>query len=110
MTKHKWLTWASELQAIAQNGLTYSKDDFDQQRFKRILELASEIIAEHTNLDSSHITELFALEAGYMTPKLDVAYFSLDNLPELSKPRVTDKQIKMMYKHYLQPDLPTEFD
>jgi len=70
MTKHKWLTWASELQAIAQNGLTYSKDDFDQH----------------------------------------VAYFSLDNLPELSQPRVTDKQIKIMYKHYLQPDLPTEFD
>lgn len=41
---------------------------------------------------------------------LDVGFFTLDNLPALSTPRVTVEQIQMCYKHYHQRDLPTEFD
>ena len=32
----KWLEWAKELQFLAQAGLTYTKDDFDKERFERI--------------------------------------------------------------------------
>ena len=31
----KWLDWAKEIQSIAQNGLTYTKDIFDKERFER---------------------------------------------------------------------------
>lgn len=40
----------------------------------------------------------------------DVAFFSLESLPELSLPRVTKAQIERCYAHYCNPELPTEFD
>ena len=63
-----WLKWASELQAIAQNGLTYSKNIFDLQRFQAILSLSAEIMAEHTNVTHEQIINLFSTESGYATP------------------------------------------
>ncbi|MEH2378758.1 MAG: NUDIX hydrolase N-terminal domain-containing protein [Nostoc sp.] len=32
----KWLKWAQKLQAIAQNGLTYSEGIFDIERYKQL--------------------------------------------------------------------------
>ncbi len=70
-TEIKWLKWASELQAIAQNGLTYSKDIFDLQRFQAVSAISAEMMAEHTQTSYPLITNLFAKESGYATPKLD---------------------------------------
>ena len=39
-----------------------------------------------------------------------VEFFALDRLPELSTGRSNAEQIQRMYQHYLQPELPTEFD
>ena len=39
-----------------------------------------------------------------------VEFFALDQLPELSTGRSNVEQIKRMYEHYLNPQLPTEFD
>lgn len=73
MTKEmKWLDWAKEIQAIAQAGLAYTKDDFDRERFERLRELSREIIADYTETDFSKVKELFAGESGYQTPKVDV--------------------------------------
>jgi hypothetical protein len=33
----KWLQWASELQSIAQAGLTFSSDRYDLDRYEKIL-------------------------------------------------------------------------
>ena len=41
-----WLDWAMELQAIAQNGLAYTKDIYDKERFERIREISAEIISK----------------------------------------------------------------
>lgn len=70
--KHQWLHWASELQAIAQAGLTYSKNAFDLQRFQRIRTLAAEINAYQSFDDFEKVEALFATEDHYLTPKLDV--------------------------------------
>ena len=38
----QWLKWAKEVQAIAQNGLTYSSDrPFDAQRYESITRIGS---------------------------------------------------------------------
>jgi ADP-ribose pyrophosphatase YjhB (NUDIX family) len=37
-------------------------------------------------------------------------FFAEDALPELSLGRVTAQEIRMLFKHFRQPDLPTEFD
>lgn len=68
----KWLEWAKQLQAIAQAGLTYSKDVYDLERFELIRDMSVEILSEYTNMDHKTIKELFANETGYATPKVDV--------------------------------------
>lgn len=68
----KWLTWARELQAISQIGLTYTKDPYDKERFERLRQMAAEIMAEHSSTDMRRIEELFAAQSGYATPKVDV--------------------------------------
>lgn len=44
--EEKWLKWAMEIQAIAQNGLWYGKDEFDKERYTRLRELSVEILSE----------------------------------------------------------------
>ncbi|MCA1054085.1 NUDIX hydrolase [Rossellomorea aquimaris] len=68
----KWLQWAKELQSISQASLTYSKDVYDLERFKRIREISVEIMSTYTALNASKIKDLFANETGYATPKVDI--------------------------------------
>lgn len=76
-----WLNWARELQAIAQTGLAFSRDPFDQERYRSIRSLAARIMAEHSEIKLSRIEALFSQQAGYATPKVDVrgAAFSDDD-------------------------------
>lgn len=66
-----WLDWAVELQALAQAGLYYSKDPFDQERFQRIRDISAEMLAHKTALPLETVKDLFCGETGYQTPKLD---------------------------------------
>ena len=45
MENNKWLQWAIELQSLAQAGLTYGKDKFDQERYTRIREISAEMMS-----------------------------------------------------------------
>lgn len=62
---------AMELQSIAQNGLTYTKDKYDKERFERVREISAEIMAMKTGLPIEKVKNLFCSEEGYQTPKLD---------------------------------------
>jgi ADP-ribose pyrophosphatase YjhB (NUDIX family) len=68
----KWLEWASQLQSIAQAGLTYGADRYDLDRYEKIRSISVEILHEYTNIDHKKIRELFASETGYQTPKVDI--------------------------------------
>lgn len=50
--KDKLINMAVELQALAQAGLTYSKDKYDIERFERIREISAEILKEKSELNS----------------------------------------------------------
>ncbi|MFR3683733.1 MAG: NUDIX hydrolase N-terminal domain-containing protein [Enterococcus sp.] len=65
------LDWAIELQALAQAGLTYTKDPFDQERFERIRTIATEMLSVQSPIPVPKLRQLFAEEVGYPTPKLD---------------------------------------
>jgi ADP-ribose pyrophosphatase YjhB (NUDIX family) len=41
---------------------------------------------------------------------LDLGFFGPDALPALSRPRVTETQVRRMFAHLEQPELPTDFD
>ncbi|MGT2741844.1 NUDIX hydrolase N-terminal domain-containing protein [Streptococcus plurextorum] len=69
--KPNYLDWAIRLQALAQAGLTYSKDRFDIERFEEIRDIACQILVEPSGLPKEKVVELFAGETGYQTPKID---------------------------------------
>jgi ADP-ribose pyrophosphatase YjhB (NUDIX family) len=72
MSEPAWLVVGRELKAIAQIGLTFSEDAFDRQRYERIQELSAALIAQGSDGDAAKLLDLFRLDRGYATPKVDV--------------------------------------
>ena len=68
----KWLEWAQQLQAIAQNGFTYCGNLYDLERYGQVRQIAAAIMATHTNVEPTFVCNLFEREEGYATPKVDV--------------------------------------
>jgi ADP-ribose pyrophosphatase YjhB (NUDIX family) len=67
-----WLTWAKRLAALAQDGLTYSDNEYEIDRYQQIRQIAAEMMAAGSDLDAKALIELFSREQGYATPKVDV--------------------------------------
>ena len=72
MSDPDWLVWARELQAIAQTGLTFTRDPYDRERYEAIRSLAARMFEAHTDAPIDRIVALFSGETGYATPKVDV--------------------------------------
>ena len=71
----KWLQWARRIQALAQNGLAYTQNPFDIERYTALRLLAAEIIAAGADQPAGPIRDLLQAEVGpayYATPKVDV--------------------------------------
>src|SRR5215212_5926952 len=68
----QWLRWSRHLQAIAQDGLTYTRDSYDLGRYEQLRDLAAEILAAHSTGTLEEARDLLALEVGPATPKVDV--------------------------------------
>ncbi len=72
-TKHsRWIEWAQEIFSMSQAGLTYSQNPFDIERYKRLQEITAEMIASQSELEKESVLESFSMQAGYITPKIDV--------------------------------------
>ncbi len=68
----EWLAMARELQAIAQNGLAFTKEHFDTLRYRDLSALAAKMLAGLTHSTPEEIGDLLDGEAGYTTPKVEV--------------------------------------
>jgi ADP-ribose pyrophosphatase YjhB (NUDIX family) len=66
------LEWSRALQAIAQNGLLFSKAPYDRQRYEAVRGIAAQIMAAGSGEPLEAITGLFTAQTGYATPKVDV--------------------------------------
>ena len=75
----KIIEWAKELQSLAQAGLYYGKDVFDQERYQRIREISIEMMAERTGLSEDQIKDMFFVDHGYQTPKIDTRAVIIEN-------------------------------
>jgi ADP-ribose pyrophosphatase YjhB (NUDIX family) len=71
-TEPLWLTWARELQAMAQTGLTFSTDPYDLERYRRLRTLALQMMSHASDTPLERLEALFAQDLGYPTPKVDV--------------------------------------
>ena len=67
-----WFKWAREIQALAQTGLTFSENMYEKERNTRLMGLASEMMAAHSNLNQQELLENMLSQPGYATPKIDV--------------------------------------
>lgn len=67
-----------EVQTIARNGLHYTQDVYDRERYERLLSLATNSYGELLDLPEDAIRVQFARELGHITPKVgsDAAIFN----------------------------------
>lgn len=68
----QWLTWAQEIFSLSQSGITYSGNQYDIERYKRLQEITAEIIESQSVISKESALESFSMQAGYITPKVDV--------------------------------------
>lgn len=68
--RDRLLSWAVELQALAQTGLHYCRDKFDEERFTRIREISAEMVAFKGEIAVSEAKDIFCRDTGYQTPKI----------------------------------------
>jgi ADP-ribose pyrophosphatase YjhB (NUDIX family) len=61
-----------EIQALAQTGLEYSKDPYDQERYARLRTISFEMIRQLSDVPTADIERFFVPEKGYATPKVDL--------------------------------------
>ncbi len=72
LTENTLFAWASEIQSIGQNGLTFAQSEYDKQRYHQLLEIASHMMSSLSELPAQKILDLFVSQSGYATPKVDV--------------------------------------
>jgi ADP-ribose pyrophosphatase YjhB (NUDIX family) len=68
----KWLDWAREIQAISQTGKHYAENEYQLERYERLLEISAEIISKHSDIDDLELLNIFHRQIGYATPRIDV--------------------------------------
>ena len=66
------LEWAREAQAIAQNGLAFTRDPFDRERYTQLAELVAQLLSSALEISLGEARALWDGERGYATPKVDV--------------------------------------
>lgn len=66
------ITLAQRINAQAQNGLVYSDNNYDTDRYEDLLDISHSIIALLTNNELKKVTESCLVEKEYVTPKVDI--------------------------------------
>jgi ADP-ribose pyrophosphatase YjhB (NUDIX family) len=66
------LEWARKVQAIAQNGLAFTQDPFDRERYTQLQELVASILGSELEISLGKAKAFWDQEEGYATPKVDV--------------------------------------
>ena len=66
------LDWARKVRAIAQNGLLFTHDAFDRERYEKLQALTDSLVADELGLPVEEVKSLWKYDPGYVTPKVDV--------------------------------------
>ncbi len=117
---HRWTLpggWADVNEAPAE---AVTREIFEESGFEtkavKLLAVYDRTLQGHTPPMPYHVYKLFFLceliggEAQPSYETSEVAFFSENNIPELSRSRVLPHQIQRFFEHYRNRDLPTDFD
>ena len=71
------LALLDEIQTIARNGLAFSKDPYDRERYEKLMDLVAQKYEQILEISPEELKKRFASELGYITPKVgsDAAIF-----------------------------------
>lgn len=68
----KQVEWAQQIAALAKTGLHYTHNDYDGERYRALLDIAAQMLADAAHADAAEVALLLAADDGYITPKVDV--------------------------------------
>jgi ADP-ribose pyrophosphatase YjhB (NUDIX family) len=80
---------AVRVAALAQNGLTFSTNPFDIDRFEQLREVAAELLMVLTGRPAEELKAELGREVGYVTPKVEVRGVVVDDRNRLLLMRET---------------------
>jgi ADP-ribose pyrophosphatase YjhB (NUDIX family) len=95
-TTQQLALWGEELRAMCQNGLLYSKDTFDIDRYQRIQQIAAELAALVSGGEPKEIVAEFQRMPGYATPKVGIAAAIFDQQNQMLLIQRADNQLWAM--------------
>ena len=72
MTPIAFLEKIKKLQAIADVGLLYAKNEYDQERYRELRHISLELIQETSGYNGDQLRAVFPLTADYPTAKVDI--------------------------------------
>ena len=58
----KWLELIIEIQSLAQNGLAYTNNVYDKERFGRLRDISAEMLSMKSDLSLEKVKDLFCSE------------------------------------------------
>lgn len=87
----KWLEIAREIQQLSQTGLAFAANDYEKKRYTRLIEIVSDIIENHSQLEKESVQKSLMNHPGYATPKVDVRAAVIKNNQILLVQESTDK-------------------
>ena len=61
-----------EIRAIAQTGIHYTRDPYDQERYERLIAISNTLYSKLSSADIGEIERFFFPAKGYATPKVDL--------------------------------------
>lgn len=63
---------SKKIRALSQNGLLYSNNEYDTERYEELIKLSDEITSLATGNEIQTISNCFKVEDDYVTPKVDI--------------------------------------
>lgn len=89
-TSEAFLELLDELRIMAQVGLEYADNPYDERRYERTLALVSEWYGRSFDLPAEDVRTRFAQEVGYVTPKVSADAIVVDDGRLLLQRRADD--------------------
>jgi len=68
----EWIEWVKQIKAIAQIGISYTKDEYDLERYNQLTEISHRMIAKLADAPIGKVDNFFVPDKGYATPKVDL--------------------------------------
>ena len=68
-----------KLAALAQDGLAYTTDEYDRDRYRQVSRLAAELLSVLSGWPADELAVELGRDSGYATPKIDVRGVMFDD-------------------------------